>query len=309
MVQSTEDPVENHRNGEPKHSDGVTELHNLEIQEEPCLDSVKQGSKVLKSNATTSLKGTGTSGTSRRKIEAKGGAGSSSNEIRSSLTKPTVSSVSRTSGSVPVTRRISTGNLPEKQPMSFTKRQSSDGVVGGKRSSSLASDPLRRSLPEIRRSSDSSIGAKPAIRQSISETRKSIPISPVARTPRTPTSSESSKQDSSKKTSVRSTQSSVSSIKRISSPSVDSTGSSRTAKKPVTKVSPNSARSPTFSSGSKYGSLSTSLDRSSSLSGRKKLGTPESRDSRLIMLPQVEVKAGDDVVRILRESTWKDIGY
>ncbi|KAL8461070.1 hypothetical protein ACS0TY_032523 [Phlomoides rotata] len=300
MVQSTEDPVENHRNAEPKRSDGVTELQTSEIQDEPCLDSVEKVSKVLKSNATTSLKGTGISGTSRRKTEAKSGTDSSSNEIRSSLTKPTASSVSRTSGSIPVSRRSSTGGLPDKQPISITKRPSNDGIAGGKRSSSLASDPLRKSLPEIRRSSDSSIGAKPAIRERISETRKSIPISPVARTPRTPTSSEFSKQDFSKKTSVRSTPLSVSSMKKISSPSLDSTGSSRTVKKPAAKVSPISARSPTFSSGSKSGSLSTSVDRSSSLSGRRKLGTPESRDSRLIMLPQVEVKAGDDVRLDLR---------
>lgn len=298
VVQSTEDPVENHTNSDPKHSDGVTELHISEIQEEPCLDSVKKVSKVLKSNATTSLKGTGTGGPSRRKIEAKSGTDSNSNDTRSRLTKPTVSSVIRTSGSIPVTGRSSTGGLPEKQPMSITKRQSNDGIGGGKRSSSSASNPLRKSLPELRRSSDSSIGAKPAVRQNISETRKSTPISPVARTPRTPTSSESSKLDSGKKTSLRTTPLSASSIKRISSPSLDSTGSTRTVKKPVAKVSPLSAQSPTFSSGSKSGSLSTSLDRSSVLSGRKKLGTPESRDSRLIMLPQVEVKAGDDVVRI-----------
>lgn len=303
MVQSTEDPVEMHRNAEPKQSDAedsVTELQTPELQEEPCSESVKKVSKALKPNASTPLKGSGIGGPSRRKIEAKSGTNSSSNQTRSTLTKPTMSSVSRTSGSVSMTRRSSTGGLPEKQPMSITKRQSSDnGLAGGKRSSSLASEPLRKSLPEFRRSSVSSIGAKPAIRHSISEIQKSVPVSPVAKTPRTPTSSESSKQDSSKKTSVRSSQLSVSSIKRVSSPSLDSTGSSSTVRKSVPKVSSHSTRSPTISSGSRSGSLSTSLDRSSSLSGRKKMGTPESQDSRLIMLPQVEVKAGDDVVRIL----------
>ncbi|KAI3455940.1 hypothetical protein Pfo_012603 [Paulownia fortunei] len=296
MVQSTEDPVEMHRNTEPKQSDTETEL-----QEEPCFESVKKVSKAPKPNAITTPKGTGTGLASKRKIEAKGGTESSSNETRSTLTKPTMSSASRTSGSVPMTRRSSTGGLPEKQPIAVTKRQSGDiGLAVGKRTSSLASEPLRKSLPEIRRSSVSSIGAKPAIRQSISETRKLVPISPVAKTPRTPTSSDSSKQDSSKKTSFRSSQLSVSSIKRISSPSLDSTGSSSSVRKSVAKVSPLSTRSPTISTGSKSGSLSTSLDRSSSLYGRKKVGTPESRDSRLIMLPQVEVKAGDDVRLDLR---------
>ncbi|KAL0398272.1 UNVERIFIED_CONTAM: microtubule-associated protein AIR9 [Sesamum radiatum] len=212
-----------------------------------------------------------------------------------------MSSASRTSGSVPVTRRSSTGGLPEKQPIMITKRQSTDiGLAAGKRTSSLASEPLRKSLPEIRRTSASSIGAKPTIRQSVSETRKSVPISPVAKTPRTPTSSDSSKQESSKKTSLRSSQLSVSSVKKISSPSLDSTGSSGSIRKSITKINSLSARSPTVSSGSKSGSVSTSLDRSSTLPGRKKVGTPDSRDSRLMMLPQVEAKAGDDVRLDLR---------
>ncbi|KAK6150135.1 hypothetical protein DH2020_017660 [Rehmannia glutinosa] len=294
-VHSTEDSVEMHMNTEPEQLGIEPELH-----EEPCFESVKKVSKVLKPNAITTPKGTTTVGASKRKIEGKSGTDSSSNETRSTLTKPTKSSVSRTSGSVPVTRRSSTGGLPEKQPMSITKRQSGGIGSAGKRTSSLASDPLRKSLPDIRSSSVSSAGSKPATRQSISETRKSVPISPVARTPRTPASSDSSKQDSSKKASVRSSQSSVSSGKRISSPSLDSTGSSSSVRKSVAKVSALSSRSPSISSGSKSGSVSTSLDRSSNLPGRRKVGTPESRDSRLIMLPQVEVKAGDDVRLDLR---------
>ncbi|KAL0305432.1 UNVERIFIED_CONTAM: microtubule-associated protein AIR9 [Sesamum radiatum] len=204
----------------------------------------------------------GTGGASKRKIEAKSGGDSSLNEAKPILTKPTMSSASRTSGSVPVTRRSSTGGLPEKQPIMITKRQSTDiGLAAGKRTSSLASEPLRKSLPEIRRTSASSIGAKPTIRQSVSETRKSVPISPVAKTPRTPTSSDSSKQESSKKTSLRSSQLSVSSVKKISSPSLDSTGSSGSIRKSITKINSLSARSPTVSSGSKSGSVSTSLDR------------------------------------------------
>ncbi|KAK4399410.1 microtubule-associated protein AIR9 [Sesamum angolense] len=299
MVQSSEDPVEMHRNTEPQQSDtrdSVTQLHALQLEEKPSVEGVKKAGKVLKPNATTTPRSTGTGGASKRKIEAKSGGDSSSNEARPTLTKPTMSSASRTSGSVPATRRSSTGGLPEKQPIMITKRQSTDvGLAAGKRTSSLASDPLRKSLPEIRRTSASSI-AKPAIRQSVPETRKSVPISSVAKTLRTPTSSDSSKQDSSKKTSLRSSQLSVSSVKKISSPSLDSTGSSGSIRKSITKVNSLSARSPTVSSGSKSGSVSTSLDRSSTLPGRKKVGTPKSRDSRLIMLPQVEAKAGDDVI-------------
>ncbi|KAL0442455.1 UNVERIFIED_CONTAM: microtubule-associated protein AIR9 [Sesamum latifolium] len=275
MVQSSEDPVEMHRNTEPKQSDtkdSVTQPYALQLEEKPPVEGVKKAGKVLKPNATTTPKSTGTGGASKRKIETKSGGDSGSNEARPTLTKPTMSSASRTSGSVPVTRRSSTGGLPEKQPIMITKRQSTDiGLAAGKRTSSLASEPLRKSLPEIRRTSASSIGAKPAIRQSVPETRKSVPISPVAKTPRTPT------------------------IKKISSPSLDSTGSSGSIRKSITKVNSLSARSPTVSSGSKSGSVSTSLDRSSTLPGRKKVGTPDSRDSRLMMLPQVEAKAGDDV--------------
>lgn len=281
IVQSTEVPVE------AEVGQLVTEMHAPTLQEEPSSKSVKKGPKVPKPNGTSPNKGTDTGGTSRK---TKSGMDSSVNQTRSTLARPTLSSTSRTSGSGPVTRRSSTGGLPEKQPMVIIKRQTTEnGVAGGKGSSSLASEPLRKSLPELRSRTASSIGAKPAIRQSISETRKSIPISPAARSPRTPASSESSKQDSMKKISVRLSQSSVSSVKKVSSPSLDGSGGSSTIRK-----------SPTISSGSKSGSLSTSLDRSYSLSGRKKVGTPESRDSRLIMLPQVEVKASDDVVRILR---------
>lgn len=296
MAEPTEDAVEIHMNTEAKQLETQ-----LELQEEPSSGSVKKVSKLQKPNALTS-KGTGTLGDSKRRIDTKSGSDSSLNEKKSTLGRPTMSSASRTSGSAAVTRRSSTGGLPEKQPMSITKRQSSDTGSAGKRTSSLASEPLRKSLPEIRRSSVSSIGVKPAIRQSISESKKSLPISPVAKTPRTPTSSDSSKQDSTKKTSVRSSQLSVSLTKRISSPSLDTNGSSSSVRKPAAKVSPVSMRSPTISSGSKSGSLSTSLDRSSSLPSRRKVGTPESRDTRLIMLPQVEAKAGNDVVRSVHEN-------
>lgn len=299
-VQPTEVSVEMDKNMEPK--DAEAEYLVTELKEESCSESVKKGTKVLKTNVRAPTKGTDTVGTSGKKIETKSGIDSSVNHTRSKLARPTLSSASRTSGSVTVARRSSTGGLPEKQPMVITKRQSSEN--GGRASSSLASEPLRKSLPELRKSTVSSIGAKPPIKQSFSETRKSIPNSPVARSPRTPASSDSSKQDSLKRISMRSSPLSVSSVKKVSSPLLDSSGSSTSIRKSVVKVSPNSARSPTISSGSKSGSLSTSLDRSSSsLLGRKKVGTPESRDSRLIMLPQVEVKAGDDVVSILRACT------
>ncbi|KAL9147547.1 hypothetical protein ABFS82_13G180100 [Erythranthe guttata] len=296
VVQQTEDAVEMHVNNDTKPSDTEQELH-----EEPSIESAKKVSKAQKPNTVTS-KVTSTGGVvSKRKVDTKSGTDPSSIEKKSTLVRPTMSSASRTSGSVAVTRRSSTGGLPEKQPISITKRQSDETGSAGKRTTSLASDPLRKSLPEIRRSSVSSISAKPTIRQSISETQKPLPISPTVRTPRTPTSSVLSKQDSSKKIPVRSSQPSVSSIKKVASPSLDSAGSSGSVRKSIAKASPiSTTRSPTVSSGSRSGGMSTSADRSSSLLGRKKVGTPESRDSRMIMLPQVEVKASDDVRLDLR---------
>ncbi|KAL3616841.1 hypothetical protein CASFOL_039235 [Castilleja foliolosa] len=243
----------------------------VEMHEEPCSETVKKVSKSLKPNPITTPKSTSSDVSSKR----------------STLTKPTMSSAIRTSGTIPTTRRTSTGGLPDKQPMSITKRET--GPTSKKKPTSLASDPLRKSLPEIRSSTATppSVGSKPSTtRQNIPETRKSVPISPIARSPRTPASSE----NSSKKTLTRSSLSSVSSIKRVSSPSVDSSASSSSVRKSVISSGSNS----------KYGSVSKSTDRSSSLGVRKKIGTPESKDSRLIMLPQVELKAGDDVRLDLR---------
>ncbi|KAH9288233.1 hypothetical protein KI387_032350, partial [Taxus chinensis] len=64
----------------------------------------------------------------------------------------------------------------------------------------------------------------------------------------------------------------------------------------------NGLRKPGLSFGSSTKNTSSSLatDRISSLSNRRKSLTPDSKDSRLITLPQVEVKAGDDVRLDLR---------
>ncbi|KAK9267176.1 hypothetical protein L1049_009596 [Liquidambar formosana] len=125
-------------------------------------------------------------------------------------------------------------------------------------------------------------------------------MSPGARSLRSSTGSDVIKNEIAKKPSIKPALSvSSSSSRRVTSSSLDSSGSS-TVRKAVSKVSSSSARSPSVTSGSRLGSLSSSLDRSSSLSGRKKAATPESRDSRFIVLPQVEIKAGDDVRLDLR---------
>lgn len=307
LVQSTDDSVEKSLNSEIEEPLSVDKFEEMSQESETMkpssAESGKRASKSAKPNGSTLPKGTAGTGIVRRKTEVKSGSVSNSTTaIRSTLTKPTISSASRSSGSMPVIRRNSTGGLAEKQPISsVTKRQ--DGgfsSVAGRTTSSSASEMVRRSLPEIRRSSLPSVGTGATNRTSISDIRKSIPVSTVTRSPRTSSTSDASKQQYLKRTPVRSSPPSVSSTKKVASTSLDSTGSSSVVRKAVGKVSSPSIRTPQVSTGSKGGSLPTSLDKSSNLSSRKKAGTPESRDSRLIMLPQVEIKAGDDVRLDLR---------
>jgi hypothetical protein len=249
-------------------------------------ESTKRVAKSAKPSVPASSKVSAATGSARKRLDSKTGQESSS-----TVMKPTVSASLKSSNAVPVARRNSTGGLPE-------RRQSNAGSVAGKKTASPSgSEPVRRSLPEHRRSSLPPVVAKASTRTSVSDTsRKSVPVSPVGRSLKTSTGSDITKQESVRKSSVRPASSVSSSFsRRITSTSLDSSGSSG-IRKTVSKLSSPSARSPSVSSGLRAGSLSSSLDRSSSLSGRRKTGTPESRDSRFIVLPQVEIKAGDDVV-------------
>ncbi|KAI3495528.1 hypothetical protein L1887_37869 [Cichorium endivia] len=180
------------------------------------------------------------------------------------------------SNSAPAIRRNSTGSLPEKQQLPVKKLISSGGggsTVGRKTISSTTTEPMRRSLP-------------------------SVPTSPVVRASRTvSTKSEASKGQSSVTSNIKSSPS-LSSSSRVPATSTDSTASS-TTKKSVSKLS-SSARSSAVSSGSKSGSLSSSREKMPTLSSQRKAANPEIRVSRLIMLPQVETKANDDVRLDLR---------
>lgn len=231
-----------------------------------------------------------------KKAESMNGADTNSCGFKSStLTKPTLSSASRSSTGVPVARRNSTGGLPDKQPTTTKRSTTNVNSVVAKKPTSSATDPVRRSLPEIRRSSLPSVSGRSLTRSTISETRKSVPVSPAA-TPKASSSSDTFKHDSAKRSSIKPSSPSTS-MKSRESTSFDSTGSSGPTRKVVPKLSSLVARSPSVNSGSRIGSLWTSLERSTGSSNRKKTGITESWDSRLIMLPQVEIKAGDDVVR------------
>lgn len=246
------------------------------------LDSAK---RVTKSGKPT-VAAEPTSSSFRKNAEPKSGR-----ESRSRLTKPTVSASLRTSNSVPVVRRNSIGGLPEESSDSSVKQ-----TTVRKKSIVSPSERTRRSLPELRRSSLPSTVTKPTTtRTSVSETRKSLPVSPMARSLTKLTGPDVLKKDGVKKSSVKPSLSISSSSLRVSSMSLDSSGGS-VSKKAVSKVSSSSSHSPLVSSGLRTRSLSSSIDRSSNLSGRRRAGTPESRDCRFIILPQVETKAGDDMV-------------
>lgn len=249
--------------------------------------------KVLKNVKPSTM---ATTGIVKNKMELRSNSGSSSTVVKS-----TAMGSSRSSNTVPVARRNSTGGLPEKQsPVLATKRQIGVSSTVGKKTTPSGSEPLRRSLPEIRRTSLPSVFTKSLTQSSISDTRKSIPVSPGTRSLKTSSGSDITKQEIAKKSSVKPALSkSSSSSKRVASSSMDSSGSS-TTRKTISKASSPSIRSPSLTSGSRISSLSLSVDRSSSLSGRKKAATPQSRDSRFIVLPQVDIKAGDDVRLDLR---------
>ncbi|KAF5752705.1 microtubule-associated protein [Tripterygium wilfordii] len=273
--------------------------------EESSTNSLETVERVTKPCVSVNSKNLAASGSIRKKADRRSGLEASATTTK---TKTTVSL--RSSNSVSVARRNSTGGLPEKSA-SASNGKTGVGMVAAKKSTTLAAtvsaEPVRRSLPELRRNSLSAVPTKTSTRGSLSDTRKSVPVPLVGRSLRTSTGADVSKikQDVVRKPSVKpvlsapaASSSSSSSLKKISSRSLDSSssGSKRTISKNV--FSP-SAQSPSVSSGLR-GSLGSSLDRSSNLSGRRRATISESRDSRLIVLPQVEIKAGDEVRLDLR---------
>ncbi|XP_057544940.1 187-kDa microtubule-associated protein AIR9 [Amaranthus tricolor] len=232
-------------------------------------------------------------------------------EPKSVLTSKTGSEKSRvgrsahSTNAAPVTattRRNSTGGSGS--GLGSSKRQQ---LGPGERKPSVpsVSEPSRRSLPETRTSK------LPDVSKSVREVKKLGSVSPAATTLKTPTSTSYSKIDPvSKPRFTRTTGSSTkmvdssssagSTIKKLVSKNLTSSARSPAVTttnelKKSNKFSSPSARSPSVNSGFKKGATSASRDRNSSLSGEKKVTTPESQDSRFIVLPQVEMKAGDDL--------------
>lgn len=230
---------------------------------------------------------------SRKKMDPR-----SVSDSDSGISKSAGTPSGKTSNSVPATRRNSTGGLAQKT----SALKSNVGTAGGKKDASpSAPGAVRRSLPELRRTSLPSVVTKPtASRASVSNTKGAVVESPVGRGSRTTTGAEGTKQGTTKQSAVKgAVPASSPSVRRVASTSVDSMGSGGT-RKTVSRVSSPSARTPSSSSGLKTGSLSSSLDRSSTLSGRRRMMTPDSKDSKFMMLPHVELKASDDVRLDLR---------
>lgn len=245
-----------------------------ELSKESSADNLKKTAKITKQKATVTKKVSATTGLNKKRMETKNNSSSST-----ATSRPVAfgSSSSRGSSTVTSIRRNSTGGLPEKLPVPISRQRQTDASSEvGKKSRTLGSEPLRRSLPEVRRSS----------------------LPSAARTSRPSPSSDVSKQESAKKSAVK-TSPSVSSSPRIPSTSVDSVSGGKTIKV-VQKHSTSSPRTPSIENGSRSRLLSSSSDRSSGLLGRRKVATPESRDSRFTMLPQVDSKASDELRLDLR---------
>lgn len=257
-------------------------------------EGVKKVAETGKPRAAVGLKGSTAATPLRKRVESRSVSDSTLGAKKSGLTCSSGGSTSSVSG----IRGNRTGGLPEKPLTSEGRRNSISSTIRKKSSSSTGTEPVRRSLPELRRSSISSSLNKPSTRAGILETRKSLPASPVGRSLRTSIASDVSELDTAKKPLVRPASSVSSSSRKAPSSSLDSS-SSTSARRTVSKLSSPSARSQSVSSTLRSGSLSSSQDRSSTLSGRRKGSTPESRDSRFIVLPQVEIKASDDVVSII----------
>lgn len=259
--------------------------------ENPQISARKKPLEGSRSAAAKTVNPGGSVATRKRVAEPRTGSGSVSGSGTSIAVAKRSGSTTGSVSSVSAPRRNSTGGLLQKQPVSDGRRKTgADSAVGVKSNASSVTAPVRRSLPELRRSS---LPSSP--RSGI--TGKPASASSVGPSSRTPVASGVSKLETAKRPlSKPALTASTSSSRRVASSSLDSSGGS--VRRSVSKVSsPLSARSPSVSSGLRARSLSSSSqDRSSALSGRRKGGTPDSRDSRFVVLPQVEIKASDDVV-------------
>ncbi|XP_068657633.1 187-kDa microtubule-associated protein AIR9-like isoform X2 [Aristolochia californica] len=252
-------------------------------------ERVKKSSKTLKTGGSSVSSSSVSVAASKRRVEASTVSGSSASTLKSAAGTKSSPSSNATSS---LTRRNSAGGVLEKQRVALAK-PGTNGSIAQADKLVTRSRPNSEAKTDSRRASLPSSLSKASTAGASVEVKKPSPASASTGSSATSLKSEISTLDSTKKTSIKSSIS-VSTTRRIPSSSLDSSGSS-SLKRIVSKIASPSACSPSVTSSLKLSSLSSSVDRGSSLSGRRKTLTPDSRESRFMMLPQVEVKAGDDV--------------
>ncbi|KAF3775050.1 microtubule-associated protein [Nymphaea thermarum] len=244
-------------------------------------DSVKKSSRFAKPTVSSAAR---VSASTRNAPASSTVSDSSSNRLRSSSTVSSASPAS-TRGLV---RRNSIGDI-QRRPESASAKAAPPATSEGARPSRRASLPSSISLPEQKKP------AVPSVTGTRQESLRKTASKSLASSPRG--SSKSSSESSIKKLSPSPSTATKPRSSSLLSRSL-SAGSGSFRKMPC---SPLSATSPTVNSGSKARSSSSSVEKgSSATSARRNVSTPDSRDSRFIVLPQVETKVGDDVRLDLR---------
>ncbi|XP_031505223.1 187-kDa microtubule-associated protein AIR9 isoform X2 [Nymphaea colorata] len=244
-------------------------------------DSVKKSSRFAKPTVSSANR---VSASTRNAPASSSVSDSSSNRLRSSSTVSSASPAS-TRGLV---RRNSIGDI-QRRPGSASANAASPATSEGARPSRRASLPSSINLPEQKKP------AVPSVTGTRQESLRKTASKSLASSPRG--SSNSSSESSIKKLSPSPSTATKPRSSSLLSTSL-SAGSGSFRKMPC---SPLSATSPTVNSGSKARSSSSSVEKgSSATSARRNVSTPDSRDSRFIVLPQVETKVGDDVRLDLR---------
>ncbi|KAL0926511.1 hypothetical protein M5K25_002750 [Dendrobium thyrsiflorum] len=264
--------------------DSSNKSHSVMLSPAASSDSATRAVKSVKSGGVAATgKTTGSLSSAGKKAQGNGAPGSS--QPKSTLMKPTLSS---SAASLP--RRNSTGGLSEKQSVMGSTRPSIDG----KKVSPSVFNSAKKSSGECRRSSLPPASPKGSTLDAALNGKK------VSPSPQLLSKLNSASADSRQRSTIKPLEP-LSYSRSVSSSSLGSSNGRSSLRKTTSNVSSPSARSPSVTSSLKLGSLSASVDRISSLPGRKKtMTTVESGDSRFMMLPQVDAKAKDDLRLDLR---------
>lgn len=234
---------------------------------------------------------------------SKAAASANSHNRRNSIGTPFGIAERRVSTSSPATPRqrlSSTPSTPAKPSPSVTetRRASLSSVSTRAVASSSSAEQKKSSVPSASKFSSSSSLKSPSLAGSPK------PFSPSTRSSPRPTEN-AVRHTAAAKPSVPSSRASLQSP----SPSVggrNKTASTLAETRPRTTKSLDGGngilrnQASSLARGARHAPTSLSTDRISTLSNRRKSLTPDSKDSRFIALPQVEVKAGDDVRLDLR---------